>query len=101
MYLPKRNESISVYKTSMSVHVRFQYPKSGRHLNVCTCGLSGSVVSDSLQPWGLQSPRLLCPWESPGKNTDVGCHFLIQGIFLTQGSKCPPTDEWINFAIQP
>ena len=30
--------------------------------------------------------RLLCPWNSPGKNTGVGCHFLLQGIFLTQGS---------------
>ena len=29
--------------------------------------------------------RLLCPWDSPGKNTGVGCHFLLQGIFLTQG----------------
>ena len=27
----------------------------------------------------------LCPWYSPGKNTGVGCHFLLQGIFLTQG----------------
>ena len=29
--------------------------------------------------------RLLCPWNSPHKNTGVGCHFLLQGIFLTQG----------------
>ena len=32
------------------------------------------------------SPPVLCPWNSPGKNTGVGCHFLLQGIFLTQGS---------------
>ena len=32
-----------------------------------------------------QSTRLLCPWDSPGKNTGVGCHFLLQGIFPTQG----------------
>ena len=30
--------------------------------------------------------RLLCPWDFPGKNTGVGCHGLLQGIFLTQGS---------------
>ena len=30
-------------------------------------------------------PRLLCPWDSPGKNTGVGSHFLLQGISLTQG----------------
>ena len=29
--------------------------------------------------------RLLCPWEFPGKNTGVGCHFFLQGPFLTQG----------------
>ena len=37
------------------------------------------------QPQGLQPARLLCPWNSPGKNTGVGCHSLLQGIFLTQG----------------
>ena len=31
----------------------------------------------------------LCPWDFPGKNTGVGCHFLLQGIFLTQGSDPP------------
>ena len=29
---------------------------------------------------------LLCPWDFPGKNTGRGCHFLLQGIFPTQGS---------------
>ena len=43
------------------------------------------VVSDCLQPHGLYSTRLPCPWDFPGKNTGVGCHFLLQGIFLTQG----------------
>ena len=32
------------------------------------------------------SASLLCPWDSPGKNTGMGCHSLLQGIFLTQGS---------------
>ena len=31
-------------------------------------------------------PRLLCPWDSPGKNTEMACHALLQGIFPTQGS---------------
>ena len=48
--------------------------------------VSGSVVSDSLQPHGLQPARLLCPWDFPGKNTGVGCHSFLQGIFPTQGS---------------
>ena len=44
-----------------------------------------SVVSDSLQPHGLQPTRLLCPWDSPCKDTGEGCHSLLQGIFSAQG----------------
>ena len=36
--------------------------------------------------FATQPARLLCPWDSPGKTTGVGCHALLQGIFLTQGS---------------
>ena len=43
-------------------------------------------LSDSLWPCGLQPTRLLCPWDSPGKSTGVGCHFLLQGIFPIQES---------------
>ena len=38
-----------------------------------------------LRPYGLEPTRLLCLWEFPGKNTGVGCHFLLQGIFHTHG----------------
>ena len=41
------------------------------------CMLSHAQLCD---PHGL-----LCPWDSPGKDTGVGCHFLLQGIFPTQG----------------
>ena len=44
-----------------------------------------SVVSESLRPHALLPTRLLCPWDFPGKKTGVGCHFLLQGIFPTQG----------------
>ena len=37
------------------------------------------MVSSSVQPHKRQPTRLLCPWDSPGKNTGVGCHFLLQG----------------------
>ena len=43
-------------------------------------------MSASLQPYELYPTRLLHPWDFPGKNTGVGCHFLLQGIFPTQGS---------------
>ena len=38
------------------------------------------------QPHGVQHSRLLCAWDFPGKNAGVGCHFLLQGNFPTQGS---------------
>ena len=47
--------------------------------------LSQSVAFDSLRLFRLQPTRLLCPWDSPGKNTRVGCHFLLQGTFLDPG----------------
>ena len=62
---------------------RTQRCKSAVLLFSCT------VMSDSEWP-----PRLLCPWDSPGfsrilqdsPSPGVGCHFLLQGIFQTQGS---------------
>ena len=47
---------------------------------------SRSVVFDSLWPHRLQPARLLGPWDFPGNCTGVDCHFLLQGIFPTQGS---------------
>ena len=46
----------------------------------CNCYLyaAASVVSDSVQPHRRQPIRLPRPWDSPGKNTGVGCHFLLQ-----------------------
>ena len=51
-------------------------------LNCCWC-LVTQLCSTLLQ---LQTIRLLCPWGFPIKNIGVGCHFLLQGIFLNQGS---------------
>ena len=48
------------------------------------------VVPDSLWPHGLQPTRLLCLWDFPGKDTGMGCHFLLQEIFETQGSNSGP-----------
>ena len=44
----------------------------------CCCFQVPSVVSDSVRPCRRQPSRLLPPWDSPGKNTRVGCHFLLQ-----------------------
>ena len=52
---------------------------------ISLCVLSHTVVSNCSSPFTLQPTRLLCPWDLSGKNTGVGCHFLLQGILLTQG----------------
>ena len=57
------------------------------------CVFSHSVMSVSLRPHGLQSTRLLCPGNFPGKNTGVGGHFLFQGVFPAQGSN-PRLFHW-------
>ena len=54
------------------------------NLNKCVC-VSHSVMSDSLRPHKLLPARLLCPWNSADKNTEVDCHSLLQRIFPTQG----------------
>ena len=44
----------------------------------CCCCWAASVVSDSVWPYRRQPTRLPRPWDSPGKNTGMGCHFLLQ-----------------------
>ena len=55
------------------------------YMYMYVCAAQCSIMSASLRPHELQ-PRLLCPWDFSDKNTGVDCHFLLQGIFLTQGS---------------
>ena len=58
-------------------HYKKSLPLPSRRGTVCVSSL---VVSASLQPHGLYPVRLLCPWDSPGKNTGVDCHSLNQGV---------------------
>ena len=57
------------------------------------CCQVASVVSDSVQPHRWQPTRLPRPWDSPGKNTGVGCHFLLQCMKVKSESEvvqsCP------------
>ena len=55
---------------------------------VCVCALVAQLCATlcELMPLGLMSLVLLCPCDSPGKNTGEGWHFLLQGKFPTQGS---------------
>ena len=47
---------------------------------------AAAVVSDSVRPHRRLPTRLLCPWDSPGKNTGVGCHFLLRMHFKQKSS---------------
>ena len=72
----KWTSALEKYKTSA---VKWLLP-------VCACILSRfSHVRLSATLWTMACQAPLS-WDSPGENTGVGCHFLLQGIFLTQGS---------------
>ena len=64
-------------------------PVSEDLMYVCV-HLLASVMSNSSRPHGLQPTRLLCPWDSPGKNTGVRCHALLQGIFQLRVQPASP-----------
>ena len=53
----------------------------------CCCCYVASVVSDSVRPHRRQPARLPRPWDSPGKNTGVGCHFLLQCLKVKSESE--------------
>ena len=60
-----------------------------------------SVMSNSVQPYALYPARLLCLWAFSGKNTGVGCHALLQGIFLTQDSNLHPKSSALAGGFSP
>ena len=59
----------------------------GRKAITHLCCCITSVVSDSVRPHRQQPTRLRCPWDSPGKNTGVGCHFLLQCMKVKRESE--------------
>ena len=90
-YLAAKSPSSTIFFSASRVTILI--PKLNM-LFPCCSGLNGVCVSScawllslvSLLPYRLEPTRLLCPWGFPGKNTGVACHFLLQKIFLTQGS---------------
>ena len=72
--------------------------REGSYLSLSYICLIAKLCPTLLQPHGLYPARLLCPWDFPGKNTGEGCHFLHQGIFLTQGwNPCLP--HWQAYGL--
>ena len=66
----------------------------GQFTITITIVLVAQLCPTLCNPMDCSLARLLCPWNSPGKNTGVGSHFLFQGIFLTQGSNLGQT--WVS-----
>ena len=56
-------------------------------MHLCMCAKSLQLCPTFCDAMDCSPPRLLCPWDSPGKNIGVGCYALLQGIFPTQESK--------------
>ena len=60
-------------------------------------------MSDSVQPHRRQPTRLLCPWDSPGKNTGVGRHFLLQCMKVKRESEvtqsCPTLHDPMDCSL--
>ena len=82
----KKPTVISTASTARHLDITYFYDiVSFRRNELDSFVLSCSVVSSSFQPHGLKTARLLTPWDFPGRNTGVGCNFLLQGILLTQG----------------
>ena len=68
-------------------HIGIQLEKKGlfkTHEKACECHFSRVQLFVTLR---LQPTRFLCPWDSPGKNTGVGFHALLAGLFPSQGIK--------------
>ena len=65
--------------------------------------LSHSVVSDSVRPHRQQPTRLPRPWDSPGKNTGVGCHFLLQCMKVKRENEvaqsCPTLSDLMDCSL--
>ena len=63
----------------------------------CYCCWVASVVSHSVRPHRRQPTRIPCPWDSPGKNTGVGCHLLLQCMKVKNQSEvaqsCPTLSD--------
>ena len=60
----------------------------------------------TLRPCGRWPTRLLCPWDSPGKNARVGGHLLLQGTFLAQGqaqahNRWAPGSPFVRLGCHP
>ena len=92
--------------TSLTTHpTKYPHPNPTYYtLNCCCCCCSvASVVSNPVRPYRWQPTRLPRPWDSPGKNTGVGCHFLLQCVKMKSESEvaqsCPTSSDPMDCSL--
>ena len=70
---------------------------------LCCCEVASVAVSDSVQPHRRQPTSLPHPWDPPGKNTGVGCHFLLQCMKVKSASEvaqsCPTRSDPMDCSL--
>ena len=110
---PFQDDSLSPSYTPMIFHKWecWDFPiwedNQARIINIASSILWDEMLITQSCLTGIPWPtRLLCPWSSPGKNTGVGCHFLLQGFFPTQGLNlgllpCRQTLYWLSHLGSP
>ena len=91
----------TIWSTMCVAHMFLPTPLSGIISSFIVCVFSCLVMSNFLQTHELWPPRLLCPWDSPGKNTGVDYHFLLQGICATQGLNLSPIHLYCRRILYP
>ena len=107
---------LALCEYSFNAHIAWVWDYLIPHLESCHWGWGSMaywskkvLVMQScltLRSHGLQLTRLLCPWDFPGKDTGVSCHFLLQGIFPTQGLNpgllhCRQILYWLSYTGSP
>ena len=96
----------NIFWVFVSVIFHTWKPFIGPYTKDCCCSCCcyvASVVSDSVQPYRWQPTRLPRPWDSPGKNTGVGCHFLLQCMKVKSESEvaqsCPTLSDLMDCSL--
>ena len=91
---PRRLQSTGSQKSRLQFHIV---------IYCCCCCYVASVVSDSVWPHRRKPTRLPLPWDSPGKNPGVGCHFLLQCVKVKSESEvvqsCPTLSDPVDCSL--
>ena len=101
LLLPSVFPSIRVFSSKSVLCIRWpRYWSCSFSSPLCCCRWVDSVVSNSVRPHRRQPTGLPCPWDSPGKNSGVGCHFLLQCMRVKSESEvaqlCPTRSDPVD-----